>query len=300
MTPSNSQNWFTPLTERSLLQLTGADVLKFLQGQITADIQDFESNSCIYTLLLTPQGKYLYDIFLYRNGENIWLDCATEHKSSLIKRLTMFRLRADVQIDDCSQTHEIIALSHPQVIQEESITLFKDPRHNAMEYRTFIPRNNNYSDLISAGLLENTHSHYDALRFRNQIPDGTADMKSGEDFPLQFRMDDLNAISFTKGCYIGQEVTARSKHRGVIRKKIFSIKAEREFPTSIDEENKIITLLPSNSNDDDNNVRKAGRLLSTSQNLGLALLDCELVNSLHNSNDQLMHNNNVLEIIPST
>lgn len=219
MTESN----FCRLPDRGVIKLSGPDVVPFLQGLITNDVARLETEGALYAALLTPQGKILFDFFVVNADGALLLDCALDRVAELTKRLTFYRLRAAVEIEDISSTHAVIATwgSDAAPVVDNAFS-FADPRHSAMGYRTVAPE-----DAIQAfaagGATEAAEEEYHSHRISIGLPDSIRDIGSGEMFPHECNLDQLGAVDFKKGCYVGQEVVSRTEHRGNARKRVLPV-----------------------------------------------------------------------------
>jgi folate-binding protein YgfZ len=209
------------LEDRSLVAVSGAEARGFLQGLITNDIEKVSPGSAIYAALLTPQGKVLFD-FLIAEGEGaLLIDCAVASRDALVKRLSMYRLRAKITIEPRDQLAVLVGLTGRPALR--GIT-FDDPRHPGLGHRSIGARAEMPTDV---GTSADYHKH----RLDLGIPEG-ADFGSDKIFALDGDLDELHAVSFEKGCYVGQELTARMKHRGTARKRLLPISAEASLPQS--------------------------------------------------------------------
>lgn len=199
--------FFTSLKNRAILNISGKDARHFIQGLITNDINLLDKQDCVYACLLTPQGKFLYDFFITEENEVLKLDCeGGERAASLAKLLNMYKLRADVNIEviDDAPVYAMINSEHG----------FKDPRHNEIGNRIYSLPNN---------ILESDFNKWDELRISLCIPDGSRDLIVGKSTMDEGHMDQLNAISYNKGCYVGQELTARMHYRGLGKKHLQTV-----------------------------------------------------------------------------
>lgn len=198
------------LSHRAILELKGADSAKLLQGLITNDINNADSSAILYAFMLTPQGKFLYDFFIYKTEEGFYLDVLKARKEEIIAKLNMYKLRSAVVIKDVSEQLKVYAS-----LEAFSDMTLPDPRNLALGYR-----------LISDQQLPVVSSTLplDLARIKQKIPDAESDFIYEKSFPLEYRALELNAISLSKGCYVGQEVISRTYHRGVVRKTIFLLK----------------------------------------------------------------------------
>lgn len=189
------------LSARAVIALTGPEAKSFLQGLVTNDISKVSAGSPAYAALLTPQGKVLFDFLVFESPDGLLLDCLQSSREALIKRLSMYKLRAKVEItprDDLA-----IVLDGP-----------KDPRHPSLPARSIASPNGAPAD-----------DAYLTKRLELGIPEGT-DFGSSALFALDAGLDELHAIAFDKGCYVGQELTARMKHRGTDRKRLLTVTSE--------------------------------------------------------------------------
>lgn len=228
--------------ERTLFRLSGADRLNFLQNLVTNDVKGLEAG-LVWTALLTPQGKYLADFFLVpQQDEAVLLDVATPLAADLGKRLTMYRLRADVSIEQTA-----IAVTRATTTPAPQGAL-PDPRHPALGWR-------HYGDAATAQHADNTD--WDALRVAHVVPESGVELLPNESYPLEMGFERLHGVDFRKGCYVGQEVTARMKHKTELKKGLVRLRVEGAAPVGTP-----ITV-------DD---RPAGTLYTQSQGAGLAWL----------------------------
>ncbi|MCF8474797.1 MAG: hypothetical protein K9G26_08880 [Emcibacter sp.] len=212
-----------PLYNRSIITLSGSDRKKFLQGLITNNIEKITDHSAIYTALLTPQGKYLYDFFISERDETLYLDCEKSRVSDIIRRLMMYKLRADVTIEDHTSDHTVYVILSQNYNFSGHENYYPDPRYAPMGYRLIKP-----SPCDSS--MPSGDNQYDLHRLQNGLPDGERDFGIDKTFILEGNLEILNGVDFTKGCYIGQEVTARMKHRMNLKKRLLPLKLDGELP----------------------------------------------------------------------
>lgn len=193
------------LIDRAIIAISGPDRKKFLQGLLTNDVEKASTTNLIYTTMLNAQGRFLYDFFIFEINENLMLDCLATRRDEIIQKLSFYKLRAQVAI----KKEETI-----KVISSTDDKGFSDPRNAKLGYRFYS------ADDVDASLLDSYHYQRISLK----IPESEHDLTYEKSFILEFGFDDLNAIDYNKGCYVGQELTARTHHRGEIRKKIFHVK----------------------------------------------------------------------------
>ncbi|NDF11685.1 MAG: folate-binding protein [Proteobacteria bacterium] len=233
--------------DRAVIEISGDDKSPFLQGIISNDITKVTDGSSIYTCLLSPQGKYLFDFFVTGKEGKFLLDVPKRHAAELIKRLTMYKLRSKVEIKDVSNIYSVFAC-YGSGAEKVGIP---DPRDARLGSRVIASD----APIGKAGSME----AYDALRISLTIPDSEKDLEQDKSYPLHYRMEALHAIDFDKGCYVGQEVTARMKHRNAVKQMLYRVKANAPLPAP----GTVITA----------DGISAGELRSISGNEGLALLE---------------------------
>ena len=186
------------MTKRRIFRLSGSDVTEFLQGLITNDIKRINSG-LVYAALLTPQGKFIADFFLSKAEDDVLLDVTESHADLLLTRLSMYKLRADVTIAPT-------ALHLHRGLGEPPADAQSDPRDPALGWRAYrdSPQTDDTVDWI-------------ALRVANKVPETGIEL-TPDSFILEMDFERLSGVDFRKGCYVGQEVTARMKHKTELRK----------------------------------------------------------------------------------
>jgi tRNA-modifying protein YgfZ len=207
------------LADRAVLRLSDRDRATFLQGLVTADILGLAVGASCWAALLTPQGKILFDFLVVEQGDGTLIDCARDQLEALTKRLAFYKLRAQVSIEPVPRMAVAAVLPGAQIAVPSAI-VFADPRLSDIGSRAFIS-----DDHVSA--LNADASDYRARRIVLGIPDTVEDIGSGALFPHEANLDQLGGVSFTKGCYVGQEVVSRMEHRGTARNRILPIAADR-------------------------------------------------------------------------
>lgn len=222
---------FVRLDDRAVLSVSGSDADGFLQGLITNDVEKLRDGSAIHAALLTPQGKYLFDFIVFRRESAFCLDCEAEARPALAKRLAMYKLRADVVID-AAVPDTVGAVfgddAEGAAHRIEGAEVFIDPRHPALGARVVGEVGD--GALERAGIEEATRADYDDLRMAHGVPDGRRDLVPEKSFLLENGFDELNGVDFEKGCYVGQEVTARMKHRNLVRKRLVPVRIDGAAP----------------------------------------------------------------------
>lgn len=189
------------------MRVTGSEAHAFLQGMLTNDMDLLQNQPAIFAALLSPQGKVLWTFFVIKHQDGFLLDCPAVDFDALVKRLTMFRLRADVTIEDVSDQWQVCIAEE---MSDEGVC-YADPRHDDLGFRCLIPMTK-----ANQHLKKNTFT----ARFTHMIPEQDVDYISGQVFASDINMDLHNGIAWRKGCYVGQEVVSRMKRRGHVRKRM--------------------------------------------------------------------------------
>ena len=211
--------FYVSLKNRATLHISGEDAKSFLQDLITNDMNKIESDKPLYASLLNPQGKFLFDFFIYQSEQDdkaFILDCEAgenaERINALYKKLLMYRLRkaVDITMQEHAQIYAIFGA--PEIG-------LADPRHTEMGTRSFDKPN----------ISEANFEEWDQRRIKLTIPDGSRDLIVDKSTMDEAHMDQLNAIDYKKGCYVGQELTARMHYRGLGKKHLQSVKVS-ELP----------------------------------------------------------------------
>jgi folate-binding protein YgfZ len=264
---------YTRLADRAVLRLTGPDAKPFLQGLISNDVTKLSIGSAIHAAFLTPQGKYLHDFFLAENATGLMLDGEKERLPDLKRRLGIYRLRSQVTIETADDL-AVFALPglaslsaaglQPEAGAARSLDggiLFTDPRLAGVGGRAILPASSGDGALAALGLASVERNRYDELRLSLGLPDGSRDMAVDKSILLEGGFEELHGIDFAKGCYMGQEVTARSKDRGLVKRRLLPVAIEGTAPPPG---------TPLMLGD-----REAGEMRSSSGSRGLALLRLE-------------------------
>jgi folate-binding protein YgfZ len=222
------------LPDRGVVRVTGEDAEKLLQGVITNEMDLLSAQPAIHAALLTPQGKILFEFFVVKAGEGAYLlETGRDQAAGLAKRLGMYKLRAKVTIEDASNAYRVLALwgTAPQSPRETppgettGTVSFPDPRRPALGLR-ILAESRFADDVASASNgVDATAEDYHAHRIVLGVPEGGKDYVLGDTFPHEADMDRLGGVSFTKGCFVGQEVVSRMQHRARVRKRVVPVDA---------------------------------------------------------------------------
>jgi folate-binding protein YgfZ len=244
-----SELYFHIPAERGLIAVVGEDRQVFLQGLISNDTAKIAGDRAIYATLLTAQGRFLFDLFIAAqpggNGADRYLvDCAADRRVDLVKRLSMYRLRAKVTVADVDADWCVAVLFGAGAAQAVGLSpqagaatafgdgiAYVDPRLAELGVRLILPRANAAEVLGSLKAADDVSGgHYQHLRATLGVPDAAQELVPEKSIPLENGMDELNAIDWQKGCYMGQELTARTRYRGLVRKRLLPVRISGPAP----------------------------------------------------------------------
>ena len=208
-----------PLAERAVLAVAGEDRVAFLQGLVSNDVAEVAPGRAVWAALLTPQGKWLADFFMLSDGGRLLLDCERAQAPMLQQRLSRYRLRSRATL---AETDLSVHAAWDGPWTEEAGTIAApDPRLPEAGWRV----------LSAAPLAANaTAEDWDRHRLTLGLPDGSRDMEAEKSVLLEAGFDELNGVSWTKGCYLGQELTARTKYRGLVKRRLVPVRIEGAVP----------------------------------------------------------------------
>lgn len=203
------------LNDRAVLEVTGEDRLAFLQGLISNDVTAIPEGGALWAALLTPQGKWLADFFLIPRGDRLLMDVEAGLADMVMAKLLRFRLRSKVAM---ARLELAVQAGWGEPVPEGAVP---DPRLPEAGWR-----------LITEAPLTATASaeNYDAHRLSLGLPDGSRDLQAEQSILLEAGFDELHGVSWSKGCYMGQELTARTKYRGLIKRRLVPVEVEGPMP----------------------------------------------------------------------
>src|SRR5215831_5256916 len=266
---------FALLDERGILAVSGTDRRSFLQGLVSNDVEKVSEAEARYAALLTAQGKYLHDFMMIEFAGAVWLEVEGTRLGDLRRRLSIYRLRAKAVLEERSDLGVAVVFGDGALAVMgfsgqrgtarpfASGVAFVDPRLAALGVRCVLPRADLRLSLEGIGLAETGFLAYDRLRLELGIPDGGRDLVPEKSILLEAGFDELNGVDWQKGCYVGQELTARTKYRGLIKRRLVPVKIDGSAPppgTTVTAEG-----------------REVGELRSSRDRLGLALLRIDAV-----------------------
>ena len=268
-----AQAKFVVLEARGILAVSGADRRSFLQGLVSNDVEKIAPGRAVYAALLTAQGKYLHDFIMVQEGEAILLDAEAARLADLKRRLSIYRLRAKVELAERPELAVAAvfgagaagALGLPDTPGAARAiaggVALVDPRLAELGARLIADRGS-----LARPAERFDHADfaaYDRHRLALGVPDGSRDLAIEKSILLESGFDELNGVDWQKGCYIGQELTARTKYRGLIKKRLFPVEIEGAAPAP----GALVML----------DGKEAGEMRSAQDGRGLALLRLDAV-----------------------
>lgn len=238
-----SSDFFVKLPARGAVMISGDDRQAFLQGLITNDITLLDRQACVYSCLLSAQGRFLHDFFITNRNDTFYIECeGGERAQDLLAQLKKFKLRSKINIEAIDNIDVYVGTG------DSPLTAFADPRHPGLGWRCYEPPSG----------VPAAFDQWDRHRISLGIPDGSRDMEVDRALMVENNIDGLNGLSYTKGCFIGQELTARMHHRNLGKKRLRVLQGITPFPapgTELRHDERIL-----------------GEMRSSCQDLGLAVL----------------------------
>ena len=259
------------LPERGVLALSGPEAASFLQGLVSSDLDRINGGQAGYGALLTPQGKFLFDFLILRAGDTVLLDTERARLGQLLQRLTMYRLRSKVELEDASARYAVAAVLGDGAAEAFELAdrpgacrplgeglVLVDPRLTRLGVRVLLAPDRIEGTLAELGLARLEPDAYERWRLTLGVPDGSRDLVVERSTLLESGFEELNGVDFAKGCFVGQELTARMHYRGLVRKRLLPVVLKGPSP----EPGTIIRL----------GELEAGEMRSSVDGQGLALL----------------------------
>jgi hypothetical protein len=241
--PVGSQPMAVRLPNRAVLRLDGPDALEFLNGVTTNDTGKVGPESALWSAFLTPQGKFLHEFFLAQApDDSVWLDGEADRREHLKKRLAIYKLRARVELAEANE------LAVYALLGERALGLidlpamegyarpwgagvaFSDPRLAQLGARAILPAADAERTLVEQGFVLGEAADFDRLRLSLGIPDGSRDLEPEKATLIESGFDELHGIDWDKGCFLGQELTARMKYRGLAKKRLVPVEIDGPTP----------------------------------------------------------------------
>lgn len=229
---------FSLLPHRSVIAVGGDDRVEFLQGLVSNDTTKVAPGRAVWAALLTPQGRFLNDMFVADASpgggtDTLLLETERERAPALAKKLALYKLRSKVTVEDRSAAMEVAVVfgaGAEQALQIDGAISFTDPRLAELGVRVLAPTGTAAALLSARGITAAPLDDYDALRLSLGVPDGSRDLPVEKALLLESGFDELNGVDWKKGCYIGQELTARTKYRALVRKRLFPVSVQGVLP----------------------------------------------------------------------
>jgi len=237
-----AERFYAELTARGVLEVAGEDRVAFLQGLVSNDVTKVTPECTIFAALLTAQGRYLFDFFIFALGDVLYLETEKARIGDLKRRLGIYKLRSKVTLDDASARFAVVAGFGAAPGNALNLTTagatkafasgvaFADPRLLELGLRFAVPRDAGFAALTQAGFVLADESRYDQHRLTLGIADGSRDLPIEKALLLESGFDELNGIDWKKGCYMGQELTARTKYRALVKKRLLPVEIEGPLP----------------------------------------------------------------------
>jgi tRNA-modifying protein YgfZ len=214
--------WIARLPERSTVAVEGPDAEKFLQDLITNDLDLLKSQSAVHAGLLSPQGKILFEFIVVPSDSGFVLETGRARAKDLVKRLSLYKLRAKIDIVDRGEGQDVYA-AWGDGTSDVAPDAYIDPRLPELGVRFIRPSDTAVADADHG-------EAYEAHRIALGVPDADKDYALGDTFPHEACFDVLHGVAFEKGCFVGQEVVSRMQHRGTARKRFVIVTADAPLP----------------------------------------------------------------------
>ncbi len=258
------------------LSIEGEDSSEFLQNLITNDINKCSEDNFLYSCLLTPQGRFISDFFIFRKDQKFLLETHSFFYEKLLKKLNLYKLRSKVIINQITNLYSYVVFEDLQ--KDQSTVIYNnDPRNKNIGNKLIHQKKN---PEILKGFNEINEKKYHEILIKNIVPFSHYDLEENKSLLLENNFENLNSISWDKGCYVGQEITARMKYRALLKKRIYSLVIKNGSP-------KIQQSIKDNEND-------YGKIISIENESVLAMLKIELAEIKINKQQQIKTNEGVV------
>ena len=264
--------YFYKNTNSRFLAISGKDALPFIQNLVTNDVNLCTENKYVYSCLLTPQGKFFADFFIFKNSEDYYIEVYEKFYEDLIEKLEMYKLRSEVDIVPIKNLYSYVYFGNSEI--DNTLIESNDPRSKKLG-KKIISKNE-----INTNIKQIYENEYHEIHIKNNIPYSPFDLEQNKSLLLENNFDKINAISWEKGCYVGQEITARMKYRALLKKRIYPlalIKGSPKTKQSICE-----------------NEIELGKIISMENNSILAMLKIELAESKIKSQKKIKTNDGLV------
>jgi folate-binding protein YgfZ len=213
-------NYFVKNFFSKFIEIKGEDSNDFLQGLITNDIKKCVNDIPIYACLLTPQGRFISDFFIVCNDDSFIIEIHEKYYENFLNKLRMYKLRSKVEFSEKLDLFSYISLSKIILPKQKNIITFQDPRNSKLGNRFYADKKK-LDKIFKENFDELSFDSYKEILMQNLIPNTVDDLVPNKSLLLENNFQNINAIDWDKGCYIGQEITARMKYRSLLKKKIY-------------------------------------------------------------------------------
>lgn len=277
---------FSSLGHRGVIAVSGDDRRDFLQGLVSNDVGRVAPDRAIHAALLTPQGRFLFDMFIVEHNNTLLLEVERDRAADLAKKLTMYKLRSKVTIENRGTGWEVVAahgegaaaaLGLPDepgaAIAIDDAVAYVDPRLPGLGVRVIAPDGHIATMLPTRGFASAPFEAWDHVRLTLGVPDGSRDLPVEKALLLESGFDELHGVDWKKGCYMGQELTARTKYRGLVKKRLLPVAVDGPMPAP----GTVVTI----------DGQEAGEMRSGLGAQGLALLRLEALDKARQSGARL-------------
>jgi len=212
-------NYFYKNTKSKFLEISGQDSVPFIQNLITNDINKCKENHFVYSCLLTPQGKFFADFFIFKNKEKYFFEVNDIFYENFLNKLNMYKLRSNINIEENKLFYSFIIFGELKINNHYEI-LNLDPRNSNIGKKLI-----QYDPLIKFNeeIIEIDEKKYHEILIQNKVPYSPFDLQENKSLLLENNFDNINAISWNKGCFVGQEITARMKYRALLKKQLYAL-----------------------------------------------------------------------------
>jgi len=212
-------NYFYKNSKSKFFEISGQDSVPFIQNLITNDINKCKENHFIYSCLLTPQGKFFADFFIFKNKDKFVFEVHDNFYEDFLKKLNMYKLRSNINIEENKLFFSFIIFGELEINNHYEI-LNLDPRNSKIGKRLI-----QYDPIIKFNeeIIEIDEKKYHEILIQNKIPYSPFDLEKNKSLLLENNFNNINAISWTKGCFVGQEITARMKYRALLKKQLYAL-----------------------------------------------------------------------------
>ena len=273
------QDYYINNTFSKFIEINGVDRADFLQGLITNDINKCDNSSPIYSCFLTPQGKFLADFFIVKFDNHYLIEIHEKFFETFFSKLKIYKLRSKVDFKENKNLLSLIFFSKNIPLFNNKTIFYNDPRNDNLGVKICIDNKSNDLKVIQK-LKEYNYDIYEQCLIKNLVPNSPTDLIVNKSLLLENNFQNINAIDWNKGCYIGQEITARMKYRSLLKKQLY-----------------VLELLSGNIKPGDNIIEhdvNIGNVISKVDKYILCMLKINLVENKNLNKEQIKTNSSTL------